>query len=190
MPNNDNAKNSEAIKQIDTLAKEAIKLNLHAVPSKLLLEIIADPAAQINHEHQMEVWKVEAPLKNAANLEMFKSIIEAGQTAIKTGTVINGGAALGLLAFIGNLATKQPGQSVEVFSNPLVFFMAGVASAGICSVFRYLSQAGYQKNESLGDRWKTAAITTGTICMACFIAGCWCAYQAFLTIGTLPPTCH
>jgi len=37
---------------------------------------------------------------------MFKSVIDAGTVALRSATLINGGAAVALLAFIGNIWEK------------------------------------------------------------------------------------
>lgn len=47
---------------------------------------------------------------NASNLEMFKSVITAGQSAMRSAFLLNGGAAIALLAFITHLTEKQPGK--------------------------------------------------------------------------------
>ncbi len=44
---------------------------------------------------------------NQLDLEMFRSVISAGQNAIKTAFLLNGGAAIALLAFIGSLVEKN-----------------------------------------------------------------------------------
>src|SRR5690242_13053614 len=49
---------------------------------------------------EFEVWKVRAPMQHASSLEMFKSVIEAGLTALKNVMLINGGASVALLAFL------------------------------------------------------------------------------------------
>lgn len=50
-------------------------------------------------EHNLEIWKVQTGAQSAFSVEMFKSVIEAGQTALKALMLMNGGAAaaLGLL---------------------------------------------------------------------------------------------
>ena len=48
-----------------------------------------------------EEWQTKAPLKYAGRLEAYRATLEAGQTGLKTLLVMNGGAAVALLAFLG-----------------------------------------------------------------------------------------
>jgi 3-dehydroquinate dehydratase len=45
------------------------------------------------HTRQLEQWKAQLAASSATSIEMFKAVIEAGQTALKSSIVINGGAA-------------------------------------------------------------------------------------------------
>lgn len=47
-----------------------------------------------------------ADRKNASDLEMFRSVLDAGKTALTTAILINGGACVSLLAFIANTVGK------------------------------------------------------------------------------------
>ena len=66
------------------------------------------------NNQELEQWKAQfqsnlaqCAAENALNLEMFKSVILAGQTALKSCTIMNGGAAVALLAFIGSIWNKS-----------------------------------------------------------------------------------
>lgn len=65
--------------------------------------------------------------------------------ALKSSLLINGGASVAMLAFIGNVWGKQNGFSclLEQLALSLAFFVFGVLSAAIAAGFTYLSQAGY-----------------------------------------------
>ncbi len=134
-------------------------------------------------EYDMEVWKVKAPLENAAALKMFDSVIEAGQTAIKSATLINGGAAVALLAFLGNLLTKEPPLNVifpiqELSLSMLIFFL-GVGFSGSATAARYFSQAAYSdEKESCANFFRWVAIILALLSLGAFFYGGILAYCA------------
>lgn len=132
--------------------------------------------------HDFEVWKVNAPLQNAANLEMFKSVIEAGQTALKSAILINGGAAAALLAFLGNLLTKEAPTGINfpiaTISHAMLIFVIGVGLAGLASGFRYLTQwIGSRGHRKTGLAFNIAAIVCG---LASFFLFFWGGVEAYL----------
>ncbi len=66
--------------------------------------------ADVPHEARMESvrakltkWVSDHQRKHEWEVEMFRSVIEAGLSALKTFVLINGGAAIALLAFAGHL---------------------------------------------------------------------------------------
>ncbi|MGR3219179.1 MAG: hypothetical protein ACUZ8H_05085 [Candidatus Anammoxibacter sp.] len=72
-----------------------------------------DVDSQRKHETALTVYHAENERNlahyNAQQLqavEMFKSVISYGATALKSAILINGGAAVALLAFIGNIWNK------------------------------------------------------------------------------------
>ena len=127
-------------------------------------------------EHEMEVWKVNAPL-------MFNSVIEAGLSALKSATLINGGAAVSLLAFLGNLLTKDPPYGttypIHALSQAMLVFFLGVGFSGTATAARYFSQAGYGvMNEYQGNLFKWIAIVLAVSSLVAFFYGGVLAYEA------------
>jgi hypothetical protein len=83
---------------------------------------------------QFEWKKQMASLAHQGRLETYKSVLEAGQTALKILITINGGAAAALLAFLSNLhGRQQPPVGLMGTSTAMVFFVGGVALTP-CSV--------------------------------------------------------
>lgn len=133
--------------------------------------------------HEFEVYKVQAPLQHAAAMEMVKSAIAAGGDALRLLVLINGGAAVALLAFLGNVLTKEAPDrfnfSVQGMRVALATFVFGVGFAGVSAAARYLTQF------SASNRWvKTAnsfnavAIIFGVMSLASFFRGGLWAYWA------------
>ena len=87
---------------------------------------------------------------SGASSEMFKSVIEAGLSALRAATLINAGAAAAVLAFIGSIL-KPGGTAVALISmTPLGFawfmYMLGLGFAGTAAGFRYLTQACFSRH--------------------------------------------
>lgn len=85
--------------------------------------------------------------EHESNLEMFRSVITSGQNAIKSSFLLNGGAAIAMLAFIGHLAEIAP-EKVSNFGCALLPFTLGVLAISVTSGFTYLSQWFYSEEDA------------------------------------------
>ena len=66
--------------------------------------------------------------------------------------LLNGAAALAMLAFIGNFSKDANFKSLLLgLSHPLSFFSHGAALAVLAAIFAYLSQASWADGSSLWD---------------------------------------
>jgi hypothetical protein len=65
------------------------------------------------------------------------------QAAIKILLVLNGGAAVALLAFAGGLSTKFSPAQLEPLIRTLMWFVWGAVMSGIAEAFAYLCQYFY-----------------------------------------------
>jgi len=75
---------------------------------------LADPAAVAEADRRFEAWKAQASMQHAGFMELFKSALEAGQTALRFLLAINGGGAVALLAFLGNVVSRDPSKTLKV----------------------------------------------------------------------------
>ena len=110
-----------------------------------LSEVQNSPESEPTH---LEVERYKADLQNwieankyqhEGNLEMFRSVISTGQNAIKSSFLLNGGAAVALLAFIAHLA-QFSANKVPEFAACLLPFAFGVLAIVVTSGCTYLSQ--------------------------------------------------
>ena len=76
----------------------------------------------------------------------FHAVITIGQGALKSGALINGGACVALLAFIGNIITKEASM-ISGLSTALLIFGGGVLFAAISSGTTYLAQENYERKK-------------------------------------------
>jgi hypothetical protein len=153
------------------------------------LDDVAKSPSQPPTEVDLENYKADLQLhieqnKNyhASKLEMFRSVITAGQNAIRSSLLMNGGASVALLAFIGHLAQIKP-DKVVVFSGALMPFVLGVLAMTITSGCTYLSQWLYDSANAPAQKWgfrlNLVCIVLGISSYAFFIWGMWRAFCAF-----------
>jgi hypothetical protein len=77
------------------------------------------------------------------DLENFRVVIEAGKEAINAAILINGGAVIALMAFVGNAAGHGSSKVVIAMAVPLLLFGYGALFGGLAFGGRYISQFCY-----------------------------------------------
>jgi hypothetical protein len=140
-------------------------------------------AAQLEHyKAQLSAWVEKQKETSAINVEGFKSVILAGQNALRSAILLNGGAAVALLAYIGKLSVDASGH-VRDFALPLLFFVSGALVIAVGAGVTYLTQWFYFGGG--GWRWKVGfglnilAMVLALASYGLFAAGALLAYRAF-----------
>ena len=141
-----------------------------------------DLTAQMEHyKAQTAANLAQYNAERTMDVEMFRSVIAAGQNATKSATLINGGADVALLAFIGHVWDKALAPNiVRGLTWSLLLFVSGVLASAIAGGATYFSQALYAGNwERTGHAIKY--ITIGLVGMSypAFAMGGYEAYSAF-----------
>jgi len=146
-------------------------------------ERLEPSAAELEHyKTQLSAWVEKQKEASAINVEGFKSVILAGQNALRSALLVNGGAAVALLAYIGKLSVDASAH-VSEFALPLLLFVSGALVVAINSGVTYLGQWFYFGGG--GWRWKVGfalnivSIILGILSYVIFAAGTWQAYLAF-----------
>ena len=164
-------------------------------------------------EHKSALAEYAADVQRT--LESVRAANESGSEAIKAATLINGGAAVAMLAFVGHLASIQAVATVIMgFAKPLRLFVVGTLLGVVASGLTYLAQSFFtaslvrdlkskeakrEDQESLATRHDAASVTwrrigqvtnftavlTVVAALVCFSLGCYVAYQAFQSGITL-----
>ena len=139
------------------------------------LDIENHKAQQLQSKHQHE-----------DRLEMFRSIITFGQGAIKSIFLLNGGASVAFLAFLGHFMSSGK-ESVDNFFFCLFIFASGALVAAMISGFTYLSQWFYDGSKAwrkkLGFCLHIACIALGIASYMLFAWGLFATYSAFIAYG-------
>lgn len=186
--------------KLDTELKQIIEWiqnsgETHIESSKLikyLKKVTETPSQDLPPDHierlkaQLQIL-VEAHKGNhASDLEMFKSVIQSGQTAVKTAFLMNGGASVAILAFIGKL-TESNKQNIPDFAWTLTLFVTGVFLISVTSGLTYLSQWLYAdesaRKQKAGFVLNISAIIIGLGSYGMFIWGMKAAYRAFMSLA-------
>lgn len=120
-------------------------------------------------EREMELYRTHL---HSSNIEMFKSVIEFSKMAVQSAIWINGGAAIALLAFLGQLAKEQP-DKIPIIIPAILPFGVGVFLGGVTAGFAYLSQRLYanENSEKAGFSFNVIAIFSGAVSYAAFALG-------------------
>jgi len=134
--------------------------------------------------HEFEGFKVKAPLQHAWSLSLMESGFRASEATLNWATLINGGATVALLAFLGNLAAKNAPSLVDVsvsgLSHAMLVFTVGVFLAGLGHAARYFTAFFGLKEMSAGAGLSNLAVIT--LSLAAIFAFAFGGYQAFASI--------
>jgi len=157
------------------------------------------------HKAELAEYGVDAQ----RSFESVRAANQSGAEAIKAATLINGGAAVAMLAFIGHLASIQAEAAVIMsFAKPLRLFVVGALLGVVASGVTYFSQSCYglsldrefrskeakwenkkdiaAKKHIASVRWRWAgkvinflAVSAVVAALYCFAGGCCAAYRSF-----------
>lgn len=103
----------EAIKRIRTAVIQEQQSGQQSIAVESLLEFmnameldtpLESGIRTLQHESNLAHYKA----KNDHAIEMLRSVFETAKTALTTSILINGGATVALLAFLGNIFGKNP----------------------------------------------------------------------------------
>jgi len=107
-------------------------------------------------------------------LELLKSAVRAGESALKTLLLMNGGAAVAVLAFLGNLLAKPSSGlnlSVPNFKAGLLRFTLGVALVGVSATLRFIAIYAAMSKSRLELPCSWAALLAGLTSLVAFVLG-------------------
>ena len=114
-------------------------------------------------------------------LDTIRSIVPAAHTAVNILLITNGGAAVAILALLGNIWKEIQGKSISTaLTHALLLFGGGVVFAAICSVSIYFNLYSLASaSEGWARFFRIVAIMVWFVSATFFATGCWRAYEAF-----------
>ena len=112
--------------------------------------------------------------------ELFKSVIASGENALKAAMLINGGASVAFLAFLGNLMVKSQALKMGNFPKAMLCFVGGVLVAATATGLTYCAQHSYhQRRLKTGNVFNMFAIAFVVASYFLFAFGGWKAFREF-----------
>ncbi|MBO6899585.1 MAG: hypothetical protein JJ868_19680 [Shimia sp.] len=121
-------------------------------------------------------------------LEITKATISFSQAAIRSLVLINGGAAIAVMTFIGGYPSEQKA-IVLALSGSLLYFSVGVALAAFVGGCAYVTQFLYDGSTGKVSRWGVffhiLAVICAMISLTLFVLGLLGAFWGFT--GALRP---
>jgi len=124
----------------------------------------------------------ESNFHKEAQIEQFKSVMQVSVLALRSAMIINGGAAIALLTFLGNMKDTS---GMACFVNSLQFYIAGVALAALATgtsyfaQYRYLHELKNNNSKSRGQYFTCLTIALVFLAYAAFIGGGFEASNGF-----------
>ncbi len=179
---------------------EAEKAGLASVPTTMLHKVFDDLEAQIDagstQLNPIELEKFRSDLAGSQayqehvhnwSIEGFRQVIALGQSTLKSLMLINGGAAVALLAFLGNLVTRTDSSHIVPFAGSMRLFVIGVFLSAVAYATTYFSQLFYsgekpwQRRTGLALHVVTSLVGAGSL--ATFLCGAHAAYLGFIAFA-------
>jgi len=143
--------------------------------------------AQYSAQHQSNIEQYKEA--KAEWRELFKATVGHAQSAIKLQALVNGGAAVALLAFIGKIWTPDFSANPIASYIPLalVLYCCGVGAAALTQSLTYLSQHFFTYNgDKIAEVIRFFAQLTAFSSLALFFIATYVAYLGFVRVPSLP----
>ena len=170
----------EAIQHLKEIIKyQENEKGIVTYDSKDLFRLFDIVEKQASDSLALRESKYKAQLEN--EMEMFKTIFVYGQSTLKAMLLINGGAAVGMLAFLSSyLSTGASDVNMHYFTLALIVFGAGVVLGAFTAGLSYITQYCYchYENQS-GLVFHIASVVTGISSLLGFCAGLYYSYLGF-----------
>lgn len=173
----------QIIEQLTTLQKEGQQVVPIEAVNRALEGLPPDhanslEARKIQFQADIETFKV----RSTAKVETFRSVVDTAKSALATIILINGGATVALLTFIGNLA--KAGAAMPHTPKALLVstgcFAAGVLLGALATGGLYMTQSSFNEEfPSRGWKFRSTTIFLALLALCAFAAGVIAALDGF-----------
>ena len=162
------------VKQVSIADLEAFAARLAETVARTPPDVAAGEAAMEAYRAELSAWVSSRQQNHEHNLEMLRATITTGQSALKSALLINGGAAVALLAFIGSVwSSNKTVEALPEITSALLLYVFGVLAAAVAAGATYFSQAGY------GNEFGKASKYVGRIGHVLAVLGVLASYVLF-----------
>jgi hypothetical protein len=186
-----------ALRSADPKDAEAVRLDALAdhMTTQAISSDAANDAARV--KANLDKWLADHKAVADWHNDNTKSVISMSQASIGLQVTINAGAAVALLAFLGNAINKNAVNVAGLFSGALAVFASGVAVAALVSISSYTTQFLYGRESEKLVRWggclHVVTYALAFVSLALFVAGCFQTYNGMRSMvqqsigGTVQP---
>ncbi|HEY4249299.1 MAG TPA: hypothetical protein VGM64_20925 [Lacunisphaera sp.] len=148
------------------------KALLEAEESKKDDETLLSRFHELQHASNLATYRESQEF----NRTMFRAAMEFAGGALKSALLINGGAAVAILAYLGSRNSHHS----EDFSNALAAYTIGVLVSAVATGAAYFAQLAFTENhDRRGNVYRIVAIIFILGSYAAFGTGGWLAYAGF-----------
>ena len=137
-----------------------------------------DPWGFLPFEQRLIVWQrqlEQSRIEADHSIEGFRAVVSFATIAIRGLLIINGGAAIALLAFLGHIASSPTSAAlVPVLSGALMYFGWGAFLAAFAAGGAYLAQVLFTELE--GEK----SVIWGNVCRVISVAVVATGYVVFI----------
>jgi hypothetical protein len=175
--------------QMKSIIEDMQSKGIASIPCSNLIAYLNDVQNSLTEPTPIEIERYKVELQNQVeankqqhehSIEMFRSVIAAGQHATRSSFLLNGGASVAMLAFIGHLAEFET-SNIAVFATCLLPFCFGVLAITVTSGLTYLTQFFYAGNKiKAGHVFNFSSVALGILSYLFFAWGMMKAYNAFI----------
>lgn len=110
------------------------------------------------------------PISDTQSDISMRAAVDFALAGIRGMYLLNGGAVIAILTFMGNV--KMFSSTQIALANSIIWFVLGLISVMVCTVFSYLGQNQITKGAPAGEGWLTnTAIAMGALSIVFFGAG-------------------
>ena len=185
-----------AIEEVNVIGRKTIRVTaleqyLVQLKSDLSPSLLTNTQSSITDRHftlahysaECEASLAQFSAEHELGLEHAKVVSQAGNFALKSAILINGGASVALLAFLGKLWGSATVHKALVMNMPMVLllFVFGVLSSAVAAGLNYLA-ASFGKQETKGRFHVFNGLTIGFVIVSYIVFGIggFLGYSAFV----------
>jgi len=147
--------------------------------------------------HNREFHRLNIEHQYSSVQELFRSVIAAGQSAIKAALIVSGGSAAALLAFAGAAWSALKPEGIDLLAYALALLALALLSSTVSAGFNYLTQSSYMDGwgeaddcvaDRRGDRFNL--ISCGLVILAYLLifTAYVCAFLMLHEFNIIPAT--
>lgn len=160
-------KNKELLSQVLLDAKARGEDGISVDELEQIIKKIVDEPTAYDIEYykaKIEEWRLKYTSSLESNTEAYRATLASSQAALRSAILLNGGASVALLAFIGNvwgdpeLQLRSAGLAKSLF-----LFTSGVLFAAVASGLAYMTQCCYQREQAQDHESRTSSCDTDQI---------------------------